>query len=334
MRLRSMRLGKGWGKRVAAAAVAVAMIPSLAGVTGQLGAANAWGPGSDKHPPKGFKQAFVNGDGMPNVKVRSWASTTTPPSKAPTVVFLDGLRATWTTSGWEQQTNVAFLSQHGVNVVMPVGGTASWFTDWQSPSSTNHQPYRYTWGTFLKTSLPAYIGSIGLNTHNVSLVGLSMAGSAAMINALNSGGFYKRAASLSGMDNLSAPGMPIAVGIASLDAGGYNAGLDMWGGPFDSRWALNDPTVQVARFRGIPLWISAGNGVFGKYTPHPTIVDAVTGVPLEVLALSQARAFQSAAQRVGLSKVVYDFPAAGTHTWGYWQDQVWAMQRANWFNKF
>ncbi|MDF0530775.1 alpha/beta hydrolase family protein [Tsukamurella sp. 8F] len=328
-----MRLRKGWAKRAAAAAVAIAAIPSLAGVTGQIGAANAWGPGGDKKPPKGFKQAFVNGAGMPNVKVRTWPSTTTAPSKAPTVVFLDGLRATWDVSGWERDSNVAFLSQKGINVVMPVGGTSSWFTDWQNKSSTNNQQYRYTWGTFLKNSLPAYIKSIGLNSSNVSLVGLSMSGSAAMINALNSGGFYKRAASLSGMDNLSAPGMPVAVGIASLDSGGYNAGLDMWGGPFDSRWALNDPTVQVNRFKGIPLWISAGNGVFGKYTPHPTAADVVQGVPLEVLALSQARAFQSAAQKAGLSNVHYDFPPAGTHTWGYWQDQVWQMQRTGWFGK-
>ncbi|GAA4386203.1 alpha/beta hydrolase [Tsukamurella soli] len=333
MRVGSKRFSASWGRRAVAAAVAVATIPALAGLTGSLGAANAWGPGTAKHPPRGFKQAFVNGAGMPNVKVRTWASTTTPPSKAPTVVFLDGLRATWDVSGWEQQTNVAFLSQHGVNVVMPVGGTSSWFTDWQSPSSTNHQPYRYTWGTFLKTSLPAYIRSLGFS-NNVSLVGLSMSGSAALINTLNSGGYYKRAASLSGMDNLSAPGMPIAVGIASLDSGGYNAGLDMWGGPFDSRWALNDPTVQVARFRNIPVWIGAGNGTFGKYTPHPTAADFVQGVPLEMLALSQARSFQAAAQRAGLTKVHYDFPPTGTHTWGYWQDQVWSMQRTGWFTKF
>ncbi|MCS3781537.1 alpha/beta hydrolase [Tsukamurella ocularis] len=325
-----MRMRNGWAKKATAAAVTVAAIPALT-IAG-TGAANAWGPGSAKNPPKGFKQAFVNGAGMPNVKVRSWASTTTDPKKAPTVVLLDGLRATWDVSGWERDSNVAFLSQKGINVVTPVGGTSSWYTDWQGPSSTNRQAYRYTWASFLKNSLPQYIRSLGFSD-NVSLVGLSMSGSAAIINTLESNGYYKRAASLSGLNNISAPGVPIAVGIASLDSGGYNAGLDMWGGPFDSRWAKNDPTVQVNRLKNIPLWISAGNGVFGKYTPNPGPADVIQGVPLEWLALSQSRSFQGAAQRAGLNKVHYDFPAAGTHTWGYWQDQVWQMQRTGWFSK-
>ncbi|MGV7591956.1 alpha/beta hydrolase-fold protein, partial [Mycobacterium kansasii] len=78
---------------------------------------------------------------------------------------------------------------------------------------TNRQAYRYTWASFLKNSLPQYIRSLGFSD-NVSLVGLSMSGSAAIINTVESNGYYKRAASLSGLNNISAPGVPIAVGIA------------------------------------------------------------------------------------------------------------------------
>ena len=156
-------------------------------------------------------------------------------------------------------------------------------------------------------------------------------GTPAIINTVESNGYYKRAASLSGLNNISAPGVPIAVGIASLDSGGYNAGLDMWGGPFDSRWAKNDPTVQVNRLKNIPLWISAGNGVFGKYTPNPSPADIVQGVPLEILAKSQSEAFKAAADKAGVS-AHYDFSSVGTHTWGYWSDQVWQMQLTGWFN--
>ncbi len=318
-----------WGKRAGTAVLAAAMIPALAGVTGAVGAANAWGPGSAKNPPKGFKSQRIDGAGMPPVLVRTWASTTTPPSKAPTVVFLDGLRATWDVSGWEQQTNVAFLSQHGVNVVMPVGGTSSFYTNWQNPTHNQNGTYRYTWGTWLATSLPAYINKLGFS-NNVSLVGISMGGSAALINAVENRNFYRRAASLSGFLNLSSPGMPIAVGIAQEDSGGYSA-LDMWGGPLDSRWALNDPTVQVNKFAGMPLWISAGSGQPGKYTPNPSAADIIQGVPLEMLSKSQTEAFQSAAQKAGLTDIHFDFPPQGTHTWGYWQDQVWQMQRTGWF---
>ena len=170
-----------WGKRAGAAVLTAAMVPALAGMG--AGVAGAWGPGSAKNPPKGFKSEKVDGAGMPAVTVRSWASTTTDPAKAPTVVLLDGLRATQDVSGWERDSNVAFLSQKGINVVTPVGGTSSWYTDWQGPSSTNRQAYRYTWASFLKNSLPQYIRSLGFSD-NVSLVGLSMSGSAAIINTV------------------------------------------------------------------------------------------------------------------------------------------------------
>jgi diacylglycerol O-acyltransferase/trehalose O-mycolyltransferase len=313
-----------WGKRAGLAVLTAALVPALVGTA----TANAWGPGSAKNPPKGFRSEKVDGGGMPDVLVRSWASTTTDPRKAPTVVLLDGLRATWDISGWEQQTNVAFLSQKGINVVMPVGGTASFYTNWVGESTNPNGTYKPTWGNFLASSLPAYLSKIGFS-NNVSLVGISMGGSAALINAEENRGVYKRAASLSGFLNISAPGMPIAVGIAMLDAGGYNA-LNMWGGPFDANWGKNDPTVQVGTFKGMPLWITASNGEPGKYTPNPSPADIVQGVPLEILSKSQSEAFKAAADKAGIS-AHYDFSVQGTHTWGYWQDQVWQMQRTGWF---
>ncbi|MCA4996103.1 esterase family protein [Tsukamurella tyrosinosolvens] len=316
-----------WGKRAGAAVLTAAMVPALAGMG--AGVAGAWGPGSAKNPPKGFKSEKVDGAGMPAVTVRSWASTTTDPAKAPTVVLLDGLRATQDVSGWERDSNVAFLSQKGVNVVMPVGGTASFYTNWANTSKHGNGTYKATWGNFLASSLPNYIKSRGFSS-NLSLVGISMGGGAALINAANNPGVYKRAAALSGFLNTSAPGMPVAVGVAMLDAGGYNV-LDMWGGPFDANWAKNDPTVQVGRLKGTKLWITASTGEPGKYTPNPSPADIVQGVPLEILAKSQSEAFKAAADKAGVT-AHYDFSSVGTHTWGYWSDQVWQMQRTGWFN--
>ncbi len=152
------------------------------------GTANAWGP----VPAPTFKSAEINGYGMPDPVVRSWASTTTKPSQAPTIIFLDGLRATPRINGWESETNVAYLSQRGYNVVMPVGGQSSFYADWDRPSISAGQNSAYRWDSVLQNSLPNYLDKRGFSK-NRTLVGLSMAASPAIMLATRRHDLYTRA---------------------------------------------------------------------------------------------------------------------------------------------
>ncbi|WP_188587144.1 alpha/beta hydrolase [Gordonia jinhuaensis] len=101
----------------------VALLVAAMALVGGAGNALAWGPPPNEAPT--FRQDRINGYGMGDPLVRTWAAQGVDRTKAPTLVFLDGLRATDDVSGWERDSNVAYLSKRGYNVVMPVGGQSS-----------------------------------------------------------------------------------------------------------------------------------------------------------------------------------------------------------------
>ncbi|MFT4044842.1 MAG: alpha/beta hydrolase-fold protein, partial [Gordonia sp. (in: high G+C Gram-positive bacteria)] len=78
---------------------------------------------------------------------------------APTLYLLDGIDGGvytgYTQSGWTIQTDVVkFMADKPVNVVLPIGGTASYYTDWRTsdPVLQNNK-----WETFLTKELPPLI---------------------------------------------------------------------------------------------------------------------------------------------------------------------------------
>src|ERR1700712_1649511 len=146
------------------------------------------------------------------------------------VYLLDGLRAQDDFNGWDINT-AAFEWFFGsrISVVMPVGGQSSFYTDWYSPSSFNKQTYTYKWETFLTNELPQWLAANKqISTTGNGVVGLSMAGGAALILSAYHPGQFSYAASLSGFLNPSTLFMKQAIRVAMIDAGGYNVD-NMWG---------------------------------------------------------------------------------------------------------
>lgn len=308
------------GKRLVAAFAALATIAGI-GIVAGTGTASAVKPGAE--------QFFVDGCGMPGaVKVRAWRAA----NAYKTVVLLDGLRATPDISGWEHETNVHELTKKGINVVMPVGGTASFYSDWDAPSNFNNQRYTYKWNCVIADKLPNALKGKGLiPSGKLAIAGISMGGNAALVIAANNKKWYSHAFSMSGYLNLSAPGMKSAIRVALLDAenGPWNAD-SMWGPPWSTRWYDNDPFVQITKMHSLKVRVASGSGVPGGYNQNENLVSIVQGVPLEVLSLAQTRAFevQAFVNRVNLTT---DYPAAGTHKWGYWQDMMWRAADQEWF---
>ncbi|MBP1159104.1 MULTISPECIES: alpha/beta hydrolase family protein [unclassified Rhodococcus (in: high G+C Gram-positive bacteria)] len=263
--------------------------------------------------------------GVGHIKVRMWLANNGS-NKA--VYLLDGIRATNDVSGWEHETNAAWLSDHGVNVIEPVGGESSFYADWYAPNNFTNQPYKYMWESFLTQNLPDHLAArYGISRTSNAVVGLSMGGNAALILAAHHRNQFTFAGAMSGYLNLSAPGMREAIRIAMLDAGLYNSDC-MWGPPWDPAWLRHDPFVQAEGLRGLPMWISAASGLPGVHNRPVYPIDYVntaTGMGLEALSLAQTRAFQVRLMTMGIDSAHFDFPATGTHAWPYWQDQLWAM---------
>lgn len=277
------------------------------------------------HPYDRLREHWVPAPGgVGHIKVRIWLADNGS-NKA--VYLLDGLRATDDVSGWEHETNAAWLSDHGINVVEPVGGKSSFYADWYAPSNFNNQPYTYKWESFLTQNLPNFLANTyGISRTQNAVVGLSMGGNAALILSAYHRDQFAFAGSMSGYLNLSAPGMREAIRLAMLNAGGYNSDC-MWGPPWDPAWLRHDPFVAAPNLRGLPMWISAGSGLPGPHDQPRSAIDVFntgTGMGLEALALAQNRAFQVRLATLGIP-AHFDFPPVGTHSWPYWQDQLWAM---------
>ncbi|MFC9994608.1 alpha/beta hydrolase [Nocardia sp. NPDC127526] len=247
------------------------------------------------------------------------------------VYALDGLRARNDLSGWEIDTEISrVLPMWNINVVMPVGGQSSFYSDWLETSNTNGQTVRYEWETFLTRDLRnALAARLGFNPRGNGVLGLSMGGSAALVLAAYHPEQFRYAASYSGYLNVSAPGMREALRMAMLDAGGYNIDA-MWGPPWSELWLRNDPFVFAERLRanGTRLWISSGSGQPGPRDQVRSPLDAyhlTNAVGLETVALANTRAFQARMESFGPCNAVFDYTPDGVHSWHYWQDQVFKM---------
>lgn len=330
-----MRLPKRSGARILGSRLTVVVLVVVV-ATGLIavgeGAAQAGGQVS---PAQTW---WIDSCGMPtqshggpanSVKVRAW----TRPQNRKTVVLLDGLRATNDVSGWEHNTRVSDLVNRGVNVVMPVGGYMSFYTDWNAPDNFSGQRYTYKWGCVISRSLVQAMDTRGLRgpSGHYAIIGLSMSGSSALITAANNRKDFDAAGSISGFLNLTAPGMREAIRAAmifpALDGGTPAMNADaMWGPPWSTRWLDNDPFVQINKLRGLRLFAYTGSGIPGytatpeKILSNPALI--IQGAPLEVLSSALTHVFdvQSMFNRVPLTT---DYPVAGLHDWPYWSDAIW-----------
>jgi diacylglycerol O-acyltransferase/trehalose O-mycolyltransferase len=133
---------------------------------------------------------------------------------------------------------------------------------------------------------------------------------------------FPYAASLSGFLNPSEGWWPTLIGLAMNDSGGYNAN-SMWGPSSDPAWKRNDPMVQIPRLvaNNTRIWVYCGNG-----TPSDLGGDNMPAKFLEGLTLRTNQQFQNNYVAAGGRNGTFNFPANGTHSWPYWNQQLVAMK--------
>ena len=310
---------KAGSRRFVVAAVAAAALPGLVGLVGGSATASAFSrPGL----PVEYLQVPSAGMGR-NILVQFQ----TGGANAPGVYLLDGLRAQDDFNGWDINTPAfEWYLNSGLAVIMPVGGQSSFYADWYKPACSKKTGVcqTYKWETFISQELPAYLqANHGVNPSKNAAVGLSMAGSAALTFAIHHPGQFQYAASLSGFLNLSEGWWPGLVNTAMGDAGGYKAN-DMWGpAETDPAWKYNDPMVNIPTLvsNGTRIWVYCGDG-----TPSGLGGNNLPAKFLEGLTLRTNKTFQDNYIAAGGSNGVFNFPASGTHDWGYWGQQLQAMK--------
>jgi diacylglycerol O-acyltransferase / trehalose O-mycolyltransferase / mycolyltransferase Ag85 len=310
-----VRLGvKLLGKRLTLAALTTSMIWAAVSVIGNVGTASAF-----SRPGLPVEYLMVPSASMArDIKVQFQGGG------KHAVYLLDGLRAQDDFNGWDINTSAfEWFDGSGLSVVMPVGGESSFYSDWYQPAVGNGTTQTYKWETFLTQELPAWLAANkGISSNGNAAVGVSMAGSAALVLAAYHPQDFSYAASLSGFLHLSDGIWPTLVGFSMNDAGGFNAGA-MWGASSDPAWARNDPTVQVGKLvaNHTRIWVYAGNG-----TPSDL---GGANVPAEFLEnmLHQSNVdFMNDYLAAGGNNGTFNFPDNGTHDWPYWGAQLQAMK--------
>jgi S-formylglutathione hydrolase FrmB len=314
------------------AAVAVTLAPVAATVPASAATLQTAGSSAD-----GSQIASVSGSGREltlqvysaamhkqiEIDVQRAADLAAP---APTLYLLNGAGGGEDSATWDRQTDVRqFLSDKNVNVVQPVGGKFSYYTDWRA---TDPALGVNKWKTFLTQELPPLIDR-ALNTTGVNAIaGLSMAGTSVLQLPIAAPGLYKSVAALSGCAQISDPvGYDFAATV--VEAGGGDP-ANMYGPKGDPMWAANDPYVHADQLRGLNLFISSGSGLPGRWDtlngPHTLpgpggLANEVTvGGALEAAVNYCSHNLQTRLNQLGIP-ATYDFEATGTHSWGYWQDE-------------
>lgn len=312
---------RSWRHRALAAVAIAAALPALVGLSG--GSATS---GAFSRPGLPVEYLDVPSAAMgQNIRIQFQSGG----ADSPAVYLLDGLRAQNDFSGWDINTPAfEWYLDSGLSVIMPVGGQSSFYSDWYKPACGNAGCSTYKWETFLTSELPSWLAANRqVKPTGSAAVGLSMAGSAALTLAIWHPEQFLYAASLSGFLNLSEGWWPKLVGLAMGDAGGYKP-EDMWGPGGNSTWKRNDPMVNIGRLiaNNTRIWVYCGDGKQSDLDSGATAGNLINAKFLEGFTLRTNKTFRDTYLKQGGSNGVFNFPANGTHSWGYWGQQLQQMK--------
>lgn len=238
----------------------------------------------------------------------------------PTVYMLDGRSAVPDGNNWIARGHAdRFFADKDVNVVLTVGGPASFYTDW-----LNVDPVLGTnrWESFLTAELPPLIDATFEGNGRNAVMGVSMGAEAAMMLTVRKPGLYQAVAAHSGCYSVgSDPGQAQARAIVATYMGNPD---NMFGRPDDPQWLAHDVVEHAAALRGKAIYVSAGSGLPGQYeTPGtPDLPQMLAlGAPLEAGAAMCTHRLVDRLDTLGIPATAH-FRETGTHAWPYWSDEL------------
>ncbi|MFT4200491.1 MAG: alpha/beta hydrolase family protein [Gordonia sp. (in: high G+C Gram-positive bacteria)] len=242
----------------------------------------------------------------------------------PTVYLLDGAGATKGVSDWITKGKAGqFFANKNVNVVLPMGGAGSFYTNWRKRDRKLGKPQ---WETFLTRELPPLVDSRFNGTGRNALIGLSMGGQAAYALLARNPRLYTGAASLSGCPPVSGPLNQGYVRTTVAKSGGDAD--NMWGPPGSKQWQAHDPAMHLDALRGKHLYLSAGSGAIGPMDLQsrpdedmPKEAVNASGSALELGAYRCSLEFSLQLRHAGIA-YTDGFRLIGTHSWPYWRGDL------------
>ncbi|MGN5236172.1 MULTISPECIES: alpha/beta hydrolase-fold protein [unclassified Rhodococcus (in: high G+C Gram-positive bacteria)] len=265
------------------------------------------------------------------LRVRTAADVSIP---RPTLYLLNGAGGGEGQATWDARTDIdEFFADKNVNVVTPLDGSFTYYTDWEQDDPALG---RNKWTTFLTQELPPIIdttfGASGVN----AIAGLSMSGTSVLSLAIAAPELYEAVGAYSGCAETSTELGQLYVRTVVESRGDADV-ENMWG-PLDGPgWAANDPYVNAEKLRGIELYVSSATGLPGPHEnlgarsvdgdPGLLLNQIVVGGVIEAAVNDCTHRLASRLDELGIP-ATFEFRTRGTHSWDYWQDDLhtsWPM---------
>src|SRR5699024_7738098 len=154
------------------------------------------------------------------------------------------------------------------------------------------------------------------------------------------GSFYDSVGAYSGCAMTSDPAGSLAVDIV-MAMGGADS-TKMWGerGSENDVWEDHDVYVNAEKLPRVPMFISSGSGLPGAHdTMDNWRVDSdavlanqiIVGGGIEAVTNACTNMLKFKTDGLGMDNIHYNLEPTGSHSWGYWEDdleQSWPMLSA------
>ncbi|APT91953.1 esterase [Corynebacterium phocae] len=246
------------------------------------------------------------------------------PGPRPSFYLLPGIEGGQQGLNWLVSTDVKpWFARKNVNVVMPLGGPYSLYTDWSSPDpilGVNR------WSTYVGRELPPLIDAAFGGTGVDAVAGLSSTGAAALNIAAHNSARFRAAASYSGCPMQSSP-LGATVASAMMSSGGGSS-MNAWGLPGGPAWRNNDPASNLHLLRDVEVFTASASGIPGGPDIGSQSLKSAIGPQLVERVSNMCTAdFVRSARQAGV-RVNHYYSPLGAHTFGLFAHEMkvsWAQ---------
>lgn len=264
----------------------------------------------------------------------------------PTIYMLNGAGGAeqgmdWisATAGRPDTDIVDFYSGHDVNVVIPMGGAFSYYTDWKQDPNGIYLRGPQKWETFLTRELPQALEPAINGNGKRGIAGMSMSATSSLLLAQHNPGFYDAIGSFSGCAATSTP-LPRFYTALTVNRGGGTP-AQMWG-PANGQYArYNDALINATahNFADSEIYVSTNSGLPGEnemlssmLPDNPSFEQTsaafqasstltIEGGAIEAAMNACTHDLKSKMDAEGVD-ATWNFRPTGTHSWPGWRSDL------------
>ncbi|MCX7537994.1 alpha/beta hydrolase family protein [Corynebacterium sp. P5875] len=243
----------------------------------------------------------------------------------PTIYLLNGGDGGEGRANWIMQSDaIDFYISKNVNVVVPMQGKFSYYTDWVE--DVDNLGGKQMWETFLTKELPGPLEAALGASNKRAVAGMSMSATTSLLYAEHNPGFYDAVGSFSGCAQTSG-----GLGLTSIDMTLQRGGLtkeQMWGPLGGDLWNYNDALTNAGDLRGTEVYVSNASGLVGASdlwgagrTSADVALLTVEGGVIEAATNMCTHDLKTKLDAEGVP-ATFNFRPTGTHSWPYWQQDL------------